>query len=722
MPAKLQILTDKGSFDLEVGTDERFYVTRQIHDLHNFETKNGDYTKTLTVPSTPTNNHILDAYVGASGNTKNVIPCQIIMDGITVASQARLLFTRTLITNQEIVYEITILYGNSSFFESIVIGTIDEMNWADLAYDNTETEYVTNSENTTGLVTPLCDWVTRDSLPVAGVGVLTETSFEINVMGFFIYAKEIIERIIVEAGFSLVVASNVPSDFTQVALACPVTKFFEYTDLGQVNFASYVANVSDQTANGVTARLAFTVVGSDTQSQWQVDPTNEWLIAVTGEIRVVLRGVYDINNGTLNLPPSRFDIYQNLILIASFDMSQIDAVDVDFYLAVDITAIAGDVIYTEIVASPGGQSDIATLQSLAQFQIITPGTDVDREVQPSNYIPQINKNDFIANILKLFNLVMRTNDISKVVTIQPFDDIYTAPEQDLTRYLDAGTEEITISNSISSLGQHSFFKWQEDDLIRRDSNTDIDFPNQLLAKEKTVIEMEFSACDNSLLHFSQFTDTYLKAKIPSATIVRVKAGLGTPDITIASDGTFAIGTAGYTWQIGSWFRADDGISIGLYRVVEKFDDVSGKVETPIEPGHIGPNNFFREIITATANDPEPRLAIIRSDGSEISYLAQQGTTMRQAQFTADSLTANWMDSLKMENITSVNYQKILSALQAPEVTKAWFNIPTALFVQIDLLKPVYVATFNGTYYINKINQFRPDQKVQIELVRISNFE
>ena len=67
-----------------------------------------------------------------------------------------------------------------------------------------------------------------------------------------------------------------------------------------------------------------------------------------------------------------------------------------------------------------------------------------------------------------------------------------------------------------------------------------------------------------------------------------------------------------------------------------------------------------------------------------------------------------------------HYNNIMKALQTPEVIKAWFNIPTALFVQLDFMKPVYINKFNSFYYINKINQFKPQSKVQLELIRINS--
>ncbi|RLB96013.1 MAG: hypothetical protein DRH90_25010, partial [Deltaproteobacteria bacterium] len=88
-------------------------------------------------------------------------------------------------------------------------------------------------------------------------------------------------------------------------------------------------------------------------------------------------------------------------------------------------------------------------------------------------------------------------------------------------------------------------------------------------------------------------------------------------------------------------------------------------------------------------------------------------------FTNASMAAFWLDELKMVNIVPTYYGNFIDAQKTPQVVKAWFNIPTALFVELDFLRPVYIEEFNAFYYINRIEQFKPEQKTRLELVRIS---
>ena len=94
----LEIITDRGTLDLYDGAEFEFYVTRQIHDLKDLETRNADFSKTIKIPPTPGNLAILEAYVATSG--EYVIPCQVVLAGITIAPKAKLLIYGRTVNNQ----------------------------------------------------------------------------------------------------------------------------------------------------------------------------------------------------------------------------------------------------------------------------------------------------------------------------------------------------------------------------------------------------------------------------------------------------------------------------------------------------------------------------------------------------------------------------------------------------------------------------------------------
>ena len=131
--ATLKITTNVGTLDLLQNAAEDFYITRQVSDLKTLQTREADYTKSIKVPATDKNLLILgsDSLSASSDSTK--IPCTIELNGIMIAPIAWLLRTFDTITKGVQLLEITIFYGNFNLLDSILPGTIDQMNWADLA-------------------------------------------------------------------------------------------------------------------------------------------------------------------------------------------------------------------------------------------------------------------------------------------------------------------------------------------------------------------------------------------------------------------------------------------------------------------------------------------------------------------------------------------------------------------------------------------------------------
>ena len=97
------------------------------------------------MPPTPRNVVILDAY---GDNKVNTIPCRVLMNGVVIAPNARLLFSRQTIADRQSLFDVTILYGNFNLFDDIKKGTIDQMNWSDLSYQHDAATFVALSTNT----------------------------------------------------------------------------------------------------------------------------------------------------------------------------------------------------------------------------------------------------------------------------------------------------------------------------------------------------------------------------------------------------------------------------------------------------------------------------------------------------------------------------------------------------------------------------------------------
>ena len=53
--AIIEIQLTDGSLDLLEGTEKSFYITKQIHDLRDLNTRNATFSKTIKIPRTNNN-------------------------------------------------------------------------------------------------------------------------------------------------------------------------------------------------------------------------------------------------------------------------------------------------------------------------------------------------------------------------------------------------------------------------------------------------------------------------------------------------------------------------------------------------------------------------------------------------------------------------------------------------------------------------------------------
>jgi len=703
MAAEIVITTDKGVIDLFQGAETRFYVTRQIHDLHNFQTRNADFSKDLEVPPTPNNLTILG--VEQNNPSQQGIPCSVQMAGLMVMPVGFLFFTGSTVKNDETTLSIQILSGNFNFINSIAASTIDTINWADLAKEwipNTLRQF---SDNPLGnFVFPMSDWAASGSRPVASPNIL-----DVNHTGYFMMCKEIMTRIITDAGFTIAFAANLPADFSAIALACPVTKFLSLANRAAVSVSQFVENTLDQSVQNVSERIIFqdddnTSLWFQTNGgQWQILIAEDYTLEITGTYQQIVQGVR---------PSSEIRIVRNGTTMATFFIADNQPAGTPFFLSATVTAINGDVIYAEIQSFV--TQAIAAVELGTTFKISTPGSDADRLVQPAQFMPKIDRKTFFVSMLNVFNLVMQTDDITRVVTINRFNDVFDGAEQDLTNLIDVGGT-VEITPGIDSIARNSRFTWENDNLLRNDFNLTVAFDNDILSPDKVVIALPYSAADNSL-NFVTAGTVNLKVRCPmyETETEFIEAGAVTfTTINLGADPSFFVLSEDVDFQIGDWLE----FLSNKYRIISKSSDRAGAMRGPLIAGVIGTE--LKAIHRYTAQSQTPRLAIIEVDGSLNELGLSQGRDVQDNSFAINSYTATWFARMKWEELAVDYYADILNALQTPQVIKATFNLDIFTFIQLDHLRPVYIDQFNAFFYINKIEQFKVNNKTRMELIRIS---
>ena len=125
--SQVQIIANNESIDLYDSIDNEFSVTRQIHDLRDLKSRNSSFSSAFKVPNTARNIDILQvASFTESRRQTTKHDCQILMQGITIATRARL----TAFYNGNDI-EIQIYFGNFNIYDTLD-GLLSDLYCSDL--------------------------------------------------------------------------------------------------------------------------------------------------------------------------------------------------------------------------------------------------------------------------------------------------------------------------------------------------------------------------------------------------------------------------------------------------------------------------------------------------------------------------------------------------------------------------------------------------------------
>ena len=199
-------------------------------------------------------------------------------------------------------------------------------------------------------------------------------------------------------------------------------------------------------------------------------------------------------------------------------------------------------------------------------------------------------------------------------------------------------------------------------------------------------------------------------------ILDISAGLDTFDMI---DPAFVLG-----FQIGDYIGGTFNNTFSNFnrRIIQKTTETSGVVSVPWDSGQGNLINYT--ILRYTPNEVVAKVGLLRNTGVapglKVVDLYQGGGIGNFTQVASPAKVANATTVLRFSEIANNTYYKnLFDALDAPQLVKAFFNLPVAIFEAIDFTRPVYISYFNAFYYINRISQYKAESKTQVELIRIS---
>jgi hypothetical protein len=671
--------------DLDLYQNTEFWITKQVHDLRDLNTRNGDIARSLTIPRTAKNENALRADFYSPDNRAAYIgtPGIVTYDGIDLI-QNGLIYWNNL-TRESI--DIVFYYANTELFNSLGEKLEDlNLNAYNFTLDLT-TAYSLRAA-TTGVLFPRLDWCTLESsrfLSGNSTGDY-DNNIDLSVSGFVFYLATLIEEIIEQAGFTLNTDQVDSSIYDTLALAIPLTQFAQEEALA---FQGVSDILSTQNISFGTGKVEFTnsIASGIT---WNGTPNFNFTIAQYTQVQIYVNVTGTFVSGGFDTLYIR--LRNPVLVLEEQTVTSSGPFSLDFNLTSG--SEASGVYYIEYYIAATGTAAITS----GEFRIEPFGAN-SRDIVVSTEMPDITQAELLKGFLALQNLILKTNPLTKEVSLFSLKNIKKQISQDWSNKL-LMNYDIQKLNSFDNYGIKNNFLYSEDKDLEGDGyDAYYLFDDERLQKYADLVELPFQASDTSarFINGAGLSGVYdVEEIIPAATLT---ATSGTNSFTCSFAASMKVGDF---LNVGGTRRRVTGITSTTTGTVSS-NFISSYTNSAITIFRFKPKKNKVKIYNIVDNLVN-QADLTDGDAKVVSY-----PTEKDAVFGA---------SLRWNDLIEDNYTELMAALNRPLIVTAYFIFDLLEFSQIDFFKPVYVNEFNALFYINKIEQYKPNKPVRVELIRL----
>lgn len=432
------------SGDIELFEDISTPLNFTIADIRTPETRQGSYSKTISIPGSKQNNkllgHIFDINIGdCTFNPKIKTPARLYINDIPQLTGYMQLLKIKKLDNYKIEYEVAIFGKSSNIFLEIGDGLLTDLNYNefDHLYSRDEQEGSWTQDYTYGYVYPLIDY-----------GFDTDINkYDVEHLFPATYVRTYVDKIFEGAGYTYQSSFFDSTFFKKLIIPYNGTNL----KLSGAQVEARVFNAYDSTTRTYTggAAAANLIVASETN-----DPSNQyntatytWTVANSGYYNVYgVINYYLESTGATTFPASPTQTYLRLVknsttvLGSNFDTLGFypsgagETSSGDIYLGVgNVLLLAGDTLKLQIYSQAGGTaslppSNIKVTDAVFENSVVNSGLVSGNTVDYNQAIPpNIKQKDFLTSLIKMFNLYVDVDkDNDKKLIIEPRDDFYSS--------------------------------------------------------------------------------------------------------------------------------------------------------------------------------------------------------------------------------------------------------------------------------------------------------
>ena len=698
--------------------DELIEMEKQIKLFEDISTTDGDFSYSFELQKTLLNTKLLGNPFpdNISKPVYQQIPAKILSDSGAETYDGYLRVER--ITE---VYHCSFFAGNNNWFVEIT-GLLSDLDLSRHDTDNNELTIIESWTKTEGLVFPFLD----------NGGLITRSYAQLKIEDFVggFYVKTIFDRIFIEAGIKI--QGELLEDWRYQHLLCLNNS--KNPELIDAN-TSYVEKSAPQVLPHNT--ILKVTWDNDTIFPFFDGSSNSFNLAAgtyTASLKMTVNvQLTTVMSSTGFLTVTAVFLYKNGVQIRAAGAG--GAANVEHVASMNVTVQleAGDTleVYQLQVNADGDAGTIhrGTIK-------ITP-TYIYRTIG-SSAVPNWTKQDFVSNILRMFNVLASYNKGTATLTLNLFEKIKDKPAIDLSEYI--SETEVDYSDFISDYAQKSKFSYKEvefDELKTYNQGKFfkygqgfIEVNNDFLSADEPILESDFA---NPIAYINPIFD----ASLEKTNLIELDEGESFEFADVANDGTgdaaFNIGSTS-AFLVGDLARIKDstnsvyngdwavksldgvhltfngipfdtaasGTIVKLNYKYSTSDDVFLFLNIPSYPV----SNFSSSTILFDSGTFYP----IQINNVAVAYFDLINTGRQINEDFIYSLSFGGIDDPLHYQVTMIDsYFRLFSrVLNDPVKLISTATLPYDVFNRIDFLSPITIKTMesSNSYYINRISGYK----------------
>lgn len=705
-------------------------VEKQSRLFERIDETAGDFSYTISLPTTQHNIETLGLQ-SVDISTKIIyknMPCEITdEDGLpTYIGNFRVQ------RKNKTSIECSFFSGNYNWMNKLT-GNVNDLDFSEYDIELTDSNIVNSTVNTEGLVFPILD-----------AGALKTRSYQSMMVEDFnacMYVKTIMNKIFWTAGIKI--KGDLLNDFIykNAVVACN-TKSDESIEAR----SSYAKKTSNQTVVDLAAYTVILFQDDSTFPYYDGSENNyststyRFTADVKMSIKVEVNLVISMNTQLnrqfyrINKNGATYREYVN-----RFGPGATPPENYSFQVTMPMEA--GDYIQIDVksVDSIGVNTGVQTGSTFKVTPVYL------YTVLGDSSVPRWTKQQFVSNILNLFDVISDYNPVSNEVTFDLFEKINTKSPIDISNYIDS--VESDYEDFISNFSKNNILSYSEgdnEDITKYNVDNKVKYASGIITVDNDFIGEEATMIQSDFIAPKSYINGALDSSIEQLNLITVSEGESTDFTAVADSATFAeftisddIFEAGDLVRVsessnaaynGDWVVVSTGGGQLFLRWLSFSVNATGKV-TKLNYSYNNNSDVYILI-----NIPNYTLSSYSS--VDRIYIGSNGYTNLSLSYfnllnTGLTVNTEYKQGLcfgpvnnplfYQRNLIDTYWRKTGQILNDPVKVPCVAYLPKSVFLSLTPLTPVYMKTMESTgqYYINRITGYKNSYSpCVIELIKL----